>query len=78
MGAQMVKEVYSKTSDTAGDGTTTATVLVQAILRDVGFTKLVRRDDGVYENVTRRKGDSRYMEQGKPNTIPNIRNIIFD
>ncbi|OGQ34634.1 MAG: chaperonin GroL, partial [Deltaproteobacteria bacterium RIFCSPLOWO2_01_FULL_38_9] len=33
MGAQMVKEVASKTSDTAGDGTTTATVLAQAIFR---------------------------------------------
>src|SRR5882724_1136078 len=32
MGAQMVKEVASKTSDTAGDGTTTATVLAQAIV----------------------------------------------
>ena len=34
MGAQMVKEVASKTSDIAGDGTTTATVLAQAIYRD--------------------------------------------
>jgi len=34
MGAQMVKEVASKTSDIAGDGTTTATVLAQAIFRD--------------------------------------------
>ena len=34
MGAQMVKEVASKTSDLAGDGTTTATVLAQAILRE--------------------------------------------
>ena len=33
MGAQMVKEVASKTSDNAGDGTTTATVLAQAIYR---------------------------------------------
>ncbi|OUR66191.1 molecular chaperone GroEL, partial [Cycloclasticus sp. 46_83_sub15_T18] len=32
MGAQMVKEVAAKTSDVAGDGTTTATVLAQAIL----------------------------------------------
>jgi chaperonin GroEL len=39
MGAQMVKEVASKTSDTAGDGTTTATVLAQAIFRE--GTKLV-------------------------------------
>ena len=34
MGAQMVKEVSSKTSDIAGDGTTTATVLAQAIVRE--------------------------------------------
>jgi chaperonin GroEL len=34
MGAQMVKEVASQTSDSAGDGTTTATILAQAILRE--------------------------------------------
>ncbi|PZW41869.1 chaperonin GroEL [Humitalea rosea] len=34
MGAQMVREVASKTNDTAGDGTTTATVLAQAIIRE--------------------------------------------
>jgi len=34
MGAQMVKEVASKTSDDAGDGTTTATVLAQAIVKE--------------------------------------------
>src|SRR5436190_2257547 len=34
LGARMVREVASKTSDTAGDGTTTATVLAQAIVRD--------------------------------------------
>jgi len=34
MGAQMVKEVASRTNDTAGDGTTTATVLAQAIVRE--------------------------------------------
>src|SRR6476469_393304 len=34
MGAQMVKEVASKTSDVAGDGTTTATVLAQAIVQE--------------------------------------------
>ncbi|MFM7203536.1 MAG: chaperonin GroEL [Myxococcota bacterium] len=39
MGAQMVKEVASKTSDVAGDGTTTATVLAQSIFRE--GTKLV-------------------------------------
>src|SRR5215472_10407279 len=34
MGAQMVREVASKTSDVAGDGTTTATILAQAIVRE--------------------------------------------
>src|SRR6188474_896387 len=34
LGARMVREVASKTSDVAGDGTTTATVLAQAILRE--------------------------------------------
>ena len=34
MGAQMVREVASKTNDVAGDGTTTATVLAQAIVRE--------------------------------------------
>ena len=34
MGAQMVKEVASRTNDEAGDGTTTATVLAQAIVRE--------------------------------------------
>src|SRR6201990_1858270 len=36
MGAQMLREVASKTSDIAGDGTTTATVLAQAIVREGG------------------------------------------
>jgi putative FmdB family regulatory protein len=47
-------------------------------LRDLGFTKLVRRDDGVYENVTAREGDSRVMERGKPETVPNLKKTIRD
>ena len=47
-------------------------------LRDLGFTKLVKRDDGVYENVTARGGDSKYMERGKPETIPNLSKTISD
>jgi putative FmdB family regulatory protein len=47
-------------------------------LRDMGFTKLVKRDDGVYENVTRREGESRYMERNKPQTIPHIHKTISD
>ncbi len=47
-------------------------------LKDMGFTKLVRRDDGVYENVTQREGESRYMLRDKPETMPNIKKIIRD
>jgi putative FmdB family regulatory protein len=47
-------------------------------LKDLGFTKLVKRDDGVYENVTRREGESRYMLRDKPETIPDIRKTITD
>jgi chaperonin GroEL len=42
MGAQMVREVASKTSDTAGDGTTTATVLAQAISARPRRSRLTR------------------------------------
>ena len=49
-----------------------------AELRDMGFTKLVRRDDGVYENVTRRGSESRYMQRGKPGTLPHIHKTITD
>ena len=47
-------------------------------LRDLGFTKLVKRDDGVYENMTARDGDSRYMINGKPETIPNLSKTISE
>jgi putative FmdB family regulatory protein len=47
-------------------------------LKDLGFTKLVRRDDGVYENVTARSGDRRYMVRGKPETIPDVKKTITD
>ena len=47
-------------------------------LRDMGFTKLVRRDDGVYENVTARNGESRVMLRDKPETYPNLKKTIRD
>jgi len=47
-------------------------------LRDLGFSKLVKKDDGVYENVTARKGESKYMIKGKPETMPHLHNIIRD
>jgi hypothetical protein len=47
-------------------------------LRDLGFTKLVKRDDGVYENVTARGKDSRYMVKGKSETVPDLSKTISD
>ena len=47
-------------------------------LRDLGFTKLVKRDNGVYENVTARDGESKLMIRGKPETIPDIKKTIRD
>ena len=47
-------------------------------LRDLGFTKLVRRDDGVYENVTARGGDKKMVLKDKPDTLPNLSKTITD
>ena len=47
-------------------------------LRDLGFTKQVKRDDGVYENMTARGGDSRYMVKGKPESIPDLSKTISE
>lgn len=49
-----------------------------AELKDMGFTKLVKRDHGVYENMTARDKESRYMLKDKPETMPNIGKIISD
>ena len=45
-------------------------------LRDLGFTKLVKRDDGIYENVTARDGDSRMVIRDKPETLPDLSKTI--
>ena len=58
--------------------TNISTPKANAELRDMGFTKLVKRDDGVYENVTRRDGDSRYMIKDRPETIPDLSKTISD
>ena len=47
-------------------------------LKDLGFTKLVKRDDGVYENVTARDGDSRFVHRDRPETLPNLNKTISD
>ena len=66
MGAQMVKEVASKTADDAGDGTTTATVLAQAIV-GVGVKNAGRHDLGQQRQRDRqadRRGDEQ-SQQGR-------------
>jgi putative FmdB family regulatory protein len=47
-------------------------------LRDLGFTKLVRVDDGLYENVTAREGESRIMDRRNPETHPHLHKTIKD
>jgi len=47
-------------------------------LKDLGFTKLVRRDDGVYENVTARGKDKQLVIRDKPETLPDLRSTIRD
>lgn len=46
--------------------------------KSMGFTRLEKRDTGVYENVTRSDGEARYMEAGKPETIPHVKKRIRD
>jgi len=47
-------------------------------LKEVGFTKLVKRDDGVYENVTRTGKEERYMKAGQPETMPHLHKKVGD
>lgn len=47
-------------------------------LKSKGFAKLVRRDEGVYENVTALDGESKVMQADKPETMPDIKRRIRD
>ena len=47
-------------------------------LKEKGFTKLVKRDDGVYENVTAGEGEKRYMKRGDPDSLPHIHKKVGD
>lgn len=47
-------------------------------LKNMGFTKLVKRDDGVYENVTRTNNDQKYMVKGDSSTVPSFKGKITD
>ncbi len=45
-------------------------------LKEHGFTKLVKRDDGVYENVTATGGEKRYMKAGDKSSMPHLHKKI--
>lgn len=47
-------------------------------LKNLGFTKLVKRDDGIYENVTATGKESRYWDADKPETKPDFKSKISD
>ena len=46
--------------------------------KEMGFTKLVRKDKGIYENVTAMDDESRYFEADKPETMPDLKRRITD
>lgn len=45
-------------------------------LKEVGFTKLVKHDDGVYENVTATNGEKKYMKAGDDSSLPHLHKKI--
>lgn len=47
-------------------------------LKSLGFTKLVKRDEGVYENVTALDHENRYMKAGDSSSMPDIKKKIED
>ena len=47
-------------------------------LKNIGFTKLVKRDDGVYENVTATGDEKRYMKKGDSESVPHFNKKIGD
>lgn len=47
-------------------------------LKDMGFTKLVRVDDGIFENVTRRHGEKKYIDRRDPDTFPDLSKTVKD
>ncbi|MCF0123170.1 MAG: chaperonin GroEL [Ruminiclostridium sp.] len=69
MGAQMVKEVSTKTNDVAGDGTTTATLLAQAIIRE-GMKNLVAGANPVVMNKGMAKATKVAVETIQKNSQP--------
>lgn len=59
-------------------GPAIAVSMLNSELRNAGFTKLVKRDDGVYENVTASGDEERYMKRGDKKSIPHLHKKIQD
>ena len=51
---------------------------LNAELKNLGMTKLVKRDAGVYENVTATDGEKRYMRHDDPTSLPHIHKKVGD
>ena len=49
-----------------------------AELKNLGLTKLVKRDTGVYENVTAADGEKRYMRHDDPTSLPHLHKKVRD
>lgn len=56
----------------------TAVPKVDRDLKEMGMTKLVKRETGVYENVTRSGSEERYMTPDNPNSLPHLHKKIAD
>ena len=52
--------------------------LANSQLKNEGFTKLVKRDAGVYENVTATGSEKRYMKAGDPSSMPHLHKKVGD
>lgn len=55
-----------------------AVPIANSQLKNEGFTKLVKRDKGVYENVTATGDEHRYMKAGDPESMPHLHKKIGD
>ena len=65
-----VKKIISLSSHTAARS--------DAEIRDAGFTKLVKRDDGVYENVTKRHGESGVVSPDDARSLASMQSTLSD
>lgn len=55
-----------------------STPKTNSALKNLGFTKLVRRDNGIYENVTATGKESRIWDANRPETMPDLKSKIAD